>query len=114
MNDKRTSRNYLLLALAGGLIWTGAATAQVYTWTDGYQGAFASWLESQRLVNTQTATLVLMIDTAESTGMADIFFEDSEGTGSTYGCTDALAEPGLLVSSTIQQTFLFLPMLNRW
>ena len=34
MNDKRTSRNYLLLALAGGLIWTGAATAQVYTWTD--------------------------------------------------------------------------------
>ena len=34
MNDKKTSGNYLLLALAGGLIWAGAATAQVYTWTD--------------------------------------------------------------------------------
>ncbi len=77
---------------------TGAITAdsaQWVTWTDGSGGALSSWLETQRLANDHSATLVLAVENSDNPGLADVFFEDSEGTGAAYGCADSLGTPTL-------------------
>ena len=88
-------------------------SAQIYTWTDDKKGEFATWLESQRGANDGSATLVLLIDNSNDPGMADIFFEDSEGTGADYGCTDVLGNPTLFVSDTFASYNLYLPFISR-
>jgi hypothetical protein len=86
-------------------------SSQTYTWTDDNQGDFASWLETQRGANDGSATLALLIDNADDPGMADIFFEDREGTGAAYGCTDSLGGPTLQVSDLARKVFL--PLVRR-
>ncbi len=89
-------------------------TAQTYTWTDSEQGDFTAWLETQRGANEGSATLVLVIENADEPGMADVFFEDHQGTGAVYGCADSLGGPTLEVSNFIESDRIFLPLLlNR-
>lgn len=82
-----------LITLDGGT--TTADNAQWVTWTDSSGGALASWLETQRLANDASATLVLAIENSTGPGIADVFFEDREGSGAAYGCADALGAPQL-------------------
>lgn len=86
--------------------------ARTYTWTDSAQGAFSNWLETQRSANNQSATLVVVIDNADNPGLADIFFEDREGTGAAYGCPDSLGGPMLEVRASGTYS-LFLPLVKR-
>jgi hypothetical protein len=92
---------------------TNYGVSQTYSWTDGNQGDFATWLESQRGANDGSATLMLLIDNAGNPGMADVFFEDREGTGAAYGCTDSLGGPTLEVSATTSGHDVLLPVVLR-
>lgn len=89
------------------------AESYTYTWTDDNQGEFATWLETQRTANDGSATLVLVIDNADDPGMADIFFEDREGSGAAYGCADSLGGPTLEVSKIAHGHTIFLPLITR-
>ncbi len=88
-------------------------TAQTYTWTDSNMGDFVTWLETQRNAGNGSVTLILIIENTDGPGMADIFFEDSEGSGAAYGCTDSLGGPTLKLSSIISGLNIFLPLINR-
>jgi hypothetical protein len=83
----------VLITLDAGTLT--ADSAQWATWTDGSGGALSAWLETQRLANDHSATLVLAIENSDNPGLADVFFEDSEGTGAVYGCADSLGTPTL-------------------
>jgi hypothetical protein len=95
---------------AGGTIYD---RSQTYTWTDTRQGDFATWLESQRGANDGSATLVLAIKKADDPGLADVYFEDREGTGAAYGCADSLGGPTLEVSSFKGGYGIYLPLVVR-
>ena len=103
-----TSTNVLASLDAGSTTFDGA---QTYTWTDLNQGAFATWLESQR--GAGSATLVVVIKNADEPGLADISFEDREGTGAAYGCGDSLGGPTLSTSSMIGDQRVYLPYVSR-
>jgi len=90
-----------------------ANSAQIYTWTDGGTGLLAAWLETQRQANDGSATLVLRIENSENPGLADVFFEDSETSGASYGCQDSLGPPGLLVRDTATEFEIHLPLVIR-
>jgi uncharacterized repeat protein (TIGR01451 family) len=90
------STGALLTALDAGAIT--ANSSQWATWTDGSGGALSSWLETQRLANDASATLVLAVENSNDPGLADVFFEDSEGSGAAYGCGDALGTPALTLN----------------
>ena len=77
-----------LITLGAGAIT--ADSSQWVTWSDGGGGALSSWLETQRLANDASATLVLAVENSSDPGLVDVFFEDSEGSGAAYGCADAL------------------------
>jgi len=83
---------YLISLNAGALT---AGSAQWARWMDGSGGALAAWLETQRLANDASATLVLAIENSSNPGLADVFFEDREGSGAAYGCADVLGTPQL-------------------
>jgi hypothetical protein len=87
--------------------------SQTYTWTDDNQGAFATWLETQRGANDGSATLMLVIDNADNPGMADVFFEDREGSGAAYGCADSLGGPTLEIRDTTAEHQIYLPLVVR-
>ena len=103
-----TSTGVLASLDAGAITFDGS---QTYTWTDDNQGELTTWLETQRGANDGSATLVLLIDSADGPGMADVFFEDREGTGAAYGCTDSLGGPTLEVSDIAHK--IFLPVVRR-
>jgi len=93
---------------AGGTTFN---STQIYTWTDENQGDLSTWLETQRVAITKNATLVLVIENTDDHGLADIFFEDSEGTGAAYGCPDVLGKPSLQVGNLVDEVEIFLPLL---
>lgn len=86
---------------------------ETYTWTDRGQGQLAAWLESQRGANDGSATLMLVIENADDPGLADLFFEDREGTGAAYGCADSLGGPALEVGSAVGDHTIYLPLVTR-
>jgi hypothetical protein len=92
---------------------TTADSARWVTWTDDSGVALASWLEAQRLANDQSATLVLAIENSSGPGIADVFFEDREGSGAAYGCADSLGGPTLEVSDRVGDYQIFLPLIER-
>jgi hypothetical protein len=89
-----------------------ADTSARYEWTDPGLGALSSWLESQRTSNNASATLVLAIENSEQPGLADVFFEDREETGSAYPCPDSAGPPALEVVSYVSK-FVYLPVVIR-
>jgi hypothetical protein len=95
---------------AGGIVF---GRSETYTWTDDIQGAFTTWLETQRGANDGSATLVLLIDNTDNPGIADVSFEDREGTGAAYGCTDSLGGPALEVSGITGGYKVYLPLVMR-
>jgi hypothetical protein len=99
-----------LIQLDAGTI-TGDTSAR-YEWTDPGLGALSAWLESQRTANDGSATLVLAIDNSEQPGIADVFFEDSEETGSAHPCPDSAGPPALEVVSYVTK-FVYLPVVIR-
>ena len=60
-----------------------------------------------------THTLALAIDNAGEPGLADVFFEDSEGSAASFGCTDVVSSPVLHVSASAAGYNVFLPLINR-
>lgn len=109
-NQPAVSTEALVMLDAGSTL---LGSAQIYTWTDSAQGQFTTWLEAQRNANDKSATLVVVIENSDDPGISDIFFEDSEGTGAAYGCSDALAGPTLEVSHLSSSPTIFLPLINR-
>jgi hypothetical protein len=89
-----------------------ADTSARYEWTDPGLGALSSWLESQRTANDSSATLVLAIENSEQLGLADVFFEDREETGSLHPCPDSAGPPALEVVSYVTK-FVYLPVVIR-
>ncbi len=100
----------LLIQLDAGTI--SADTSARYEWTDPGLGALSAWLESQRNANDGSATLVLAIENSDQPGLADVFFEDSEETGSAYPCPDSAGPPSLEVVSYVTR-FVYLPVVIR-
>jgi hypothetical protein len=100
----------LLIQLDVGTIT--ADTSARYEWTDTGLGALSAWLETQRNANDGSATLVLAIDNSEQPGLADVFFEDREETGSAYPCPDSAGPPSLQVVSYVTR-FVYLPVVIR-
>ena len=73
----------------------------------------SAWLETQRNANGGSATLALVIENTDNPGIADVFFEDREGTVAACGCGDSLGGPTLDVSSLIGGHAIFLPLVAR-
>lgn len=109
-NNQPAPSTGVLIGLDAGAIPAG--TAQTVSWTDGNKGAFAAWLETQRAANDGRATLALAIDNSGNPGLADVFFEDSEGSGAAAGCTDAGAAPALTVSQMMGHV-VYLPVILK-
>ncbi|MFQ5399780.1 MAG: DNRLRE domain-containing protein [Anaerolineae bacterium] len=105
-NNQPAPTTGALIGLDAGVIPAG--TAQTVRWTDYAKGALSAWLESQRAANDGSATLALAIDNSGNPGLADVFFEDSEGSGAVANCADAGASPTLTVSETATY-FVYLP-----
>jgi len=101
-NQPALTTNLLALLDSGAIT---ADSAQTATWTDCNQGALSAWLETQRGANNGRATLVLAVDNSNNPGLADVFFENSEGSGAAAACADAGQPPTLNVSGT--HSFVF-------
>jgi hypothetical protein len=89
-----------------------ADTSARYELTDPGLGALSPWLESQRNANDGSATLVLAVENSEQPSIADVFFEDSEQTGSLHPCPDSASPPSLQVNSYVTK-FVYLPVVIR-
>ncbi|HEY85456.1 MAG TPA: DNRLRE domain-containing protein [Chloroflexi bacterium] len=109
-NQPSFSTGSLLIILDTGAV--AADSSQWATWTDGSGGVLSSWLETQRLANDKSATLVLAIDNSDDPGIADVFFEDSEGSGAAYGCADALGTPTLTLNES-NPYGIYLPLVMK-
>ncbi|MFQ5399784.1 MAG: hypothetical protein ACE5E7_09325, partial [Anaerolineae bacterium] len=109
-NNQPAPTTGALIGLDAGVIPAG--TAQTVRWTDYNKGAFSAWLETQRAANDGSATLALAIENSGNPGLADVFFEDSEGSGAANGCTDAGIVPTLDVSANVTY-FIYLPAVLR-
>ena len=109
-NQPGFSTGSLLVALDAGTI-TGSSS-QWATWTDGGEGALSSWLETQRQTSAKSATLALAIENSNNPGLADVFFEDKEGSGAAHGCADSLGGPTLTVNDFVV-TLIYLPLVLK-
>lgn len=82
-------------------------------WTDGAGGAFASWLETQRLGNDGSATLLLKVDVTVGGGIRDVFFDDKEESAGKLGCEDSSGPPMLALDSKYTAFQLAIPIVIR-
>ncbi|MCP4539357.1 MAG: DNRLRE domain-containing protein [Chloroflexi bacterium] len=94
-NQPEPSTGVLVSLDAGATVFD---TAQTYAWPDNNQGDFVAWLNTQRSANDGSATLVLVIANADKPGIADVFFNDREGSGTVNMCADALGSPTLTLN----------------
>ena len=100
------------LPTAAALIGATSGSVGPLTWGDPAGGAFASWLESQRLANDGLATLLLKVDISAGNGIRDVFVEDREGSASGLGCPDASGPPQLTLDSETTLFPAFLPLIT--